>query len=187
MKLQDKRIAILATDGFEKSELFEPYNQLINHGASVDIISDKSGEIKSWDNGNWGKPIAVDKELSEVTADDYNSLVLPGGVMNPDKLRMNDKATAFVRSFFDAHKPVAAICHAASLLISASVVENRKLTSYKSIKDDLVNAGANWEDEEVVVDNGLVTSRNPGDLPAFIDKIVEETMEGKHKEQVIDA
>lgn len=177
MNLQDKRIAILATDGFEKSELFEPYNQLINHGASVDIVSDKSGEIKSWDNGNWGKSITVDKELSEASVSDYNSLVLPGGVMNPDKLRANEKAVAFVRSFFEAHKPVAAICHAPSLLISAKVVENRKMTSYHSIKDDLINAGANWVDEEVVVDNGLVTSRNPDDLPAFIDKIVEETKE----------
>lgn len=187
MKLENKKIAILATDGFEKSELFEPLKALKEEGATVHVISLKEGEIKSWDKDNWGESVKVDKVLSEANAADYNSLVLPGGVINPDQLRVNTSALSFIRAFFEASKPVAAICHAPWLLISAKVIENRKVTSYKSIKDDIKNAGANWVDEEVVVDQGLVTSRNPDDLPAFIRKIIEETREGKHDEQVVDA
>lgn len=185
--MKNKRIAILATDGFEKSELFEPYNHLKEEGATVEIISNKSGEIKSWDDGNWGESISVDKKIEDADASDYHALVLPGGVINPDILRRDKNALAFVRSFFESSKPVAAICHAPWLLISANVVENRKVTSYESIKDDVKNAGANWVDKEVVVDNGLVTSRNPKDLPAFIRKIIEEVKEGKHEKQVADA
>ncbi len=187
MSLKNKKIAILATDGFEKSELFEPFNKLKEEGATVEIISNKTGEIKSWDNGNWGKTISVDKKIADAKTSDYHALVLPGGVINPDILRRDKEALAFVRSFFESSKPVAAICHAPWLLISADVIKNRKVTSYESIKDDVVNAGANWVDLEVVVDNGLVTSRNPKDLPAFIAKIIEEVNEGKHENQMVSA
>lgn len=187
MKLQNKKVAILATDGFEKSELFEPLEALKKEGAMVDIISIKEGEIKSWDDKNWGESIAVNKLVKDAKEVDYNALVLSGGVANPDTLRTNENALQFIRSFFKSHKPVAAICHAPWLLISAGVIQNREVTSYKSIKDDILNAGATWMDKEVVVDNGLVTSRNPNDLPAFISKIIEEIREGKHEEQVANA
>lgn len=183
MKLENKKIAILATDGFEKSELFQPLEALRKEGATVHIISIKDGEIKSWDNGDWGKSIVVDKKIDAVNESDYNALVLPGGVINPDQLRTNEAVLNFIRAFFKSGKPVAAICHAPWLLISAGVIEGRKVTSYKSIKDDVINAGADWVDTEVVVDSGLVTSRNPDDLPAFCKKIIEEIGEGKHAEQ----
>lgn len=185
--LEEKKVAILATDGFEKSELFEPLNALKEKGAQVHIVSIKKGEIKSWEDGNWGKSIAVDKLVSDANESDYNALLLPGGVINPDLLRVNDDALNFIRAFFKSGKPVSAICHAPWLLISANVIENRKVTSYHSIKDDVINAGANWVNEEVVVDEGLTTSRNPDDLPAFIDKLIEELREGKHADQVVDA
>ncbi|MHA7058052.1 type 1 glutamine amidotransferase domain-containing protein [Aquimarina sp. M1] len=187
MKLENKKIAILATNGFEKSELFEPLKALKNEGATVHIISKDMGSIKSWDGDNWGESIKVDRKVSEVKASDYSSLVLPGGVANPDSLRTDEASLLFIKDFFAQSKPVSAICHAPWLLISAGVVENRKITSYKSIKDDLINAGANWVDEEVVVDEGLTTSRNPDDLPVFIDKMIEEISEGKHEEQVVNA
>tara|TARA_R110002050_G_scaffold59259_2_gene132562 strand:+ start:9472 stop:10035 length:564 start_codon:yes stop_codon:yes gene_type:complete len=187
MKLENKRVAILATDGFEKSELFEPLKALKNEGADVDIISIKKGEIKSWDDKNWGESISVTKLVKDVKESDYNALVLPGGVANPDTLRTDENALQFIRNFFKSHKPVAAICHAPWLLISAGVIENREVTSFSSIKDDLLNAGATWIDKEVVVDNGLVTSRNPKDLPAFINKLIEEIREGKHDNQVMSA
>ncbi|MBP2830686.1 type 1 glutamine amidotransferase [Aquimarina sp. U1-2] len=187
MSLQNKKVAILATDGFEKSELFEPLKALKNENATVHIISVKEGEIKSWDGENWGETVAVDKLVENASESDYNALVLPGGVANPDLLRTHDDALDFIRDFFKSGKPVAAICHAPWLLVSAKVIENRKVTSYHSIKDDIVNAGAHWVDEEVVVDSGLVTSRNPDDLPAFIDKIIEEVKEGKHDDQVVNA
>lgn len=133
--------------------------------------------------GNWSNSYKVDKTLDQVSATDYNALMLPGGVINPDMLRRNEDALVFVRDFFKQEKPVAAICHAPQILISADVVKGRKLTSFNSIKDDLVNAGANWVDQEVVVDQGFVTSRNPNDLPAFNDKLIEEIKEGKHEEQ----
>jgi protease I len=182
--LDRKNVAILATNGFEESELREPKKALEKAGANVHIVSLKSGEIKSWADGNWGKSYKVDKTLDEVTQADYNALMLPGGVMNPDTLRTNDSAINFVKSFFENHKPVAAICHASWLLAEAGVLKGRNITSYKSIKTDMINAGANWTDEEVVVDSGLVTSRNPDDLPAFNAKLVEEVYEGKHEEQM---
>ncbi|CAM3410289.1 type 1 glutamine amidotransferase domain-containing protein [Zobellia roscoffensis] len=178
-----KRIAILATNGFEESELKSPKEAMEKEGFQVDIVSLGSGEIKGWADGNWSNSYKVDKTINEVTADDYNALMLPGGVINPDKLRREEKVLTFVRDFFKQEKPVAAICHAAWTLISADVVKGRKMTSFNSIKDDLVNAGANWVDEEVVVDQGFVTSRNPNDLPAFNSKLVEEIKEGKHEEQ----
>ena len=183
--LNRKKVAILATNGFEESELREPKRALEEAGADVDIISLQSGEIKSWADGDWGKKYQVDKTLNEVTQDDYDALVLPGGVINPDLLRREEKAIDFVRSFFDHHKPVAAICHAPWLLAEAGVLKGREVTSFSSIKTDIINAGANWRDEEVVVDSGLVTSRKPDDLPAFNSKLVEEVYEGKHEEQTV--
>jgi protease I len=177
----------LATDGFEKSELFEPLNALKEQGAAVDIVSIKEGDIKSWDDKNWGKTIKVDKLVKSTNASDYDALVLPGGVINPDLLRVNEDALSFIRGFFKEGKPVAAICHAPWLLISAKVIENRTVTSYHSIKDDVINAGAHWKYQEVVVDSGLITSRSPEDLPAFIDKVIEEVTEGKHEKQVLNA
>ncbi|WP_149277704.1 type 1 glutamine amidotransferase domain-containing protein [Pareuzebyella sediminis] len=183
MKLKDKIIAILATDGFEQSELFEPLKALKDQGATVHIVSDKEGKIKGWDKTDWGKHIEVDKKVDAAHVKDYDALVLPGGVLNPDSLRTHTVALNFIKAFFESSKPVAAICHAPWLLISAGVINGRKVTSFKSIKEDVINAGAEWQDKEVVVDNGLVTSRNPDDLPAFCDKIIEEVIEGKHDEQ----
>ncbi|TMM29922.1 type 1 glutamine amidotransferase [Polaribacter aestuariivivens] len=182
--LNRKTVAILATNGFEESELREPKKALENAGAEVHVVSLKSGEIKSWADGNWGKSYKVDKTLDEVSQADYNALMLPGGVINPDLLRNDENAVKFVKSFFENHKPVAAICHAPWLLAEAGVLEGRNVTSYSSIKTDIINAGANWSDEEVVVDAGLVTSRNPKDLPAFNAKLVEEVYEEKHEEQM---
>src|SRR5690606_12200669 len=172
MKLENKKVAILATNGFEKSELFKPLEALKKEGATVHIVSIKEGEIKSWDKGNWGETVKVDTLVKNTNESDYDALVLPGGVINPDHLRVHEDALQFIRSFFESGKPVAAICHAPWLLISAGVINNREVTSYKAIKDDVVNAGAKWVDKEVVVDNGLVTSRNPDDLPAFISKMI---------------
>ncbi|MAM28810.1 MAG: protease [Flavobacteriaceae bacterium] len=179
----DKRIAILATDGFEESELKSPKEAMEKEGFTVDIVSENLGSIKAWSDGNWSNNYQVDKTIDNASAKDYNALVLPGGVINPDKLRRNEDALLFVRDFFKQEKPVAAICHAPWTLISADVVKGRKMTSFHSIKDDLINAGANWVDEEVVVDSGFVTSRNPDDLPAFNSKLIEEIKEGKHEEQ----
>ncbi len=183
-KLEGIKVAILATDGFEQSELFEPKKALEEAGAQTEIVSLKSGEIKGWDETDWGETIAVDKIIGEAQAADYDALVLPGGVMNPDKLRVDDDAINFVKSFFDAGKPVGAICHAPWILINAGVVAGRKLTSYHTIRKDLENAGAKWTDGEVITDNGLVTSRNPDDIPAFNKKIIEEFAEGIHKKQM---
>lgn len=185
MKLENKTIAILATDGFEKSELFEPLNAVKAEGATVDIVSIKEGSIKSWDEKNWGESIPVDKLVQNAQASNYDALILPGGVINPDSLRTNEDALSFIKDFFREGKPVAAICHAPWLLISAGVIENREVTSFHSIKTDVINAGGEWRDEEVVVDSGLVTSRNPKDLPAFIDKIIEEVLEGQHENQTL--
>lgn len=178
-----KRIAILATNGFEESELKSPKEAMEKEGFNVEIVSLEAGEIKGWADGNWSNSYKVDKTLDQVSATEYNALMLPGGVINPDLLRRNEDALVFVRDFFKQEKPVAAICHAPQILISADVVKGRKLTSFNSIKDDLINAGANWVDQEVVVDQGFVTSRNPNDLPAFNDKLIEEIKEGKHEEQ----
>ena len=182
--LNKKTVAILATNGFEESELSEPKKALEEAGAEVHIVSLESGEIKGWSDDNWSNSYKVDKTLSDVSQKDYNALMLPGGQINPDVLRKNKNAVSFVKSFFENHKPVAAICHAPWLLAEAGVLKGRKITSYDSIKTDMINAGANWVDEEVVVDAGLVTSRSPKDLPAFNRKLVEEVYEGKHEEQV---
>tara|TARA_R110000823_G_scaffold233253_1_gene359666 strand:+ start:43659 stop:44207 length:549 start_codon:yes stop_codon:yes gene_type:complete len=179
----NKRIAILATNGFEESELKSPKEAMEKEGFTVEIISENEGKIKGWADGNWSNEYNVDKKVGNVSATDYNALVLPGGVINPDKLRRNDDALKFVKQFFELKKPVAAICHGPQVLISAGVVEGRKMTSFSSIKDDLINAGANWVDEEIVVDEGFVTSRNPDDLPAFNSKLIEEIKEGKHELQ----
>lgn len=178
--LSGKKIAILAADGFEQSELFDPLDALRKAGATVEIVSLKSGEIKGWSDKNWGKSIKVDTVLSEASSSKYDALMLPGGVMNPDLLRKEQAAVSFVKDFFEGGKPIAAICHAPQLLIETDFLEGRKLTSYSSIKTDLINAGAEWLDEEVVTDNGLVTSRSPEDLPAFCEKMVEEFAEGRH-------
>ena len=178
-----KKVAILATNGFEESELKSPKEYLEEQGWTAHIVSLKSGSIKGWADGNWSGEYNVDKTLDEVSSADYHALVLPGGVINPDLLRREDSAVQFVKSFFAEKKPVAAICHGPQILIDAEVVEGRKLTSFFSVKKDLINAGAAWVDEEVVVDNGLVTSRTPDDLPAFNKKMVEEIKEGKHELQ----
>jgi protease I len=179
--LNGKRVAILATDGFEESELRSPREALLQAGAFVDLVGLKAGAIKGWKDGDWSDTEQVDLAVADAKAEDFDALMLPGGVMNPDKLRMNSDAVDFVRAFFEQNKPVAAICHGPWVLAEAGVLEGRRVTSYASIKTDLVNAGANWEDSEVVVDNGLVTSRSPKDLPAFNAKMVEEIKEGKHQ------
>jgi len=181
--LNNKIVAILATNGFEESELKSPMNALKEAGAEVHIVSLESGEIKGWADGNWSNSYKVDKTLNEVSQKDYNALVLPGGQINPDLLRKDKNAVSFVKSFFENHKPVAAICHAPWLLAEADVLKGREITSYGSIKTDMINAGANWVDKEVVCDSGLVTSRSPEDLPAFNKKLIEEVYEGKHKMQ----
>ena len=181
--MSTKKIAILATNGFEEVELTSPLKAMKDEGFEVDIVSLKAGKIKAWDKDHWSDEYDVDKTVDQVNANQYNALMLPGGVMNPDNLRTNEDALTFVKDFFAQHKPVAAICHAAWTLISAGVVEGREMTSYHTIKDDLVNAGAKWVDKEVVVDEGFVTSRNPDDLPAFNSKLIEEIKEGKHELQ----
>lgn len=182
-KLNDRKIAILATDGFEEVELTSPLQKLKDEGASVDIVSIKSGKIKAWDNGNWSDEVDVDKTVSEVSSDDYNGLVLPGGVINPDKLRVDENAVKFVKGFFEGGKPIAAICHGPWTMIETGALEGRTMTSFPSIKTDLINAGANWVDQEVVVNQGLTTSRSPEDLDAFNYKMVEEFGEGVHEGQ----
>jgi protease I len=172
--LKGRRIAILATDGFEQSELLVPKKALEKSGADVFIISPEKGKIKGWDESDWGRNISVDETVSSADPDEYDALFIPGGVINPDKLRRDKDAVEFVRSFFDSNKPVAAICHGPQMLIEADVVKGRKLTSFHSIKKDLVNAGANWVDQEVVVDRNLITSRSPQDLDAFDRKLIEE-------------
>lgn len=182
-KLNGKKVAILVEDGFEQIELTSPKQALEEAGAKTHIISPKQGKVKGWEHTKWGDEFPVDVAIEQANANDYDALLLPGGVMNPDKLRTNKQAVQFVRSFFDQGKPVAAICHGPWTLIEAGVVKGRKVTSYPSIQTDLKNAGANWVDQEVVVDQGLVTSRNPDDLPAFNRKLVEEVSEGRHEPQ----
>lgn len=177
--LEGKTIALLATDGFEDSELTEPMKKIQEAGAIVQVISNKAGEIK----GKNGTAVPVEKLVGDVTAGEYTGLLLPGGVANPDAMRMDNTAVDFVRAFFDTGKPVAAICHAPWMLIEADVVDGRTVTSWPSLKTDLKNAGANWVNEEVVVDNGLVTSRKPDDIPAFCEKAIEEFAEGEHEVQ----
>lgn len=183
--LTGKKIAILATDGFEQVELTRPRAAIEEAGASVHIVSLESGSIQGFHHAEKGDSFEVDKTLSEVEAEDYHGLVLPGGVHNPDALRMNRDAVAFVREFFAQHKPVAAICHGPWLLVEADVVRDRTLTSWPSLKTDIRNAGGEWVDEEVHCDEALVTSRRPDDLEAFCAKAVEEFAEGKHVGQTV--
>lgn len=178
--LASKKIAFLATDGFEQVELTEPWQAIEAAGAEVHLVSLKSGKIQGVHHDKPGDKFSVDKVVGEVSAEDYDGLVLPGGVFNPDALRMNEEAVDFVRDFFKQHKPVAAVCHGPWLLVEADVVRGRQVTSWPSVRTDLINAGAEWVDEECVCDNGLVTSRCPDDLPAFCAKAIEEFAEGKH-------
>ena len=183
-QLSNRTIAVLSESGFEETELTSPVQRLKEEGATVHIISSKSGKIQAMKGDHqWTIEVDVDKTISEANANDYHGLVIPGGVLNPDSLRKNEDAISFVKQFFDAGKPVASICHGPQVLITAEVVEGRALTSTKTIKIDLLNAGAQWYDKEVVVDQGLVTSRSPDDLPAFNDKMVEEFAEGVHEGQ----
>lgn len=180
-KLSGKRVAILATDGFEQSELTEPRRALEEAGAETDVVAPRQGRIRGWKMKDWGDEVEVDALLADADPDDYDALVLPGGVMNPDRLRMDDKAIRFVRSFFDAKKPVAAICHGPWTLVEADAVRGRRLTSWPSLQTDIRNAGGEWVDEQVVTDQGLVTSRKPDDIPAFNAKMIEEIAEGRHQ------
>lgn len=183
--LNSKRIAFLATDGVEQIELTQPWDACQKAGATVELISLKRGKIQGVHHEQQADQHSVDKTIDQVSANDYDALVLPGGVFNPDALRTNSQAVSFVRDFFKQHKPVAAICHGPWMLVEADVVRDRKVTSWPSLKTDLKNAGAHWVDQECVCDQGLVTSRNPDDLPAFCDKIVEEFAEGKHAAQTV--
>jgi deglycase len=183
-KLEGKRIAFLvANEGVEQVELTEPWQEARNHGAETDLIAPEDGEVQGFNHLDKGDTFPVDHKVSDVSADDYDALVLPGGVANPDNLRTDENAVAFARAFFEQHKPVAAICHAPWTLVEADVVRDRTLTSWPSLQTDIRNAGGNWVDEEVVVDQGLVTSRKPDDLPAFNGKMVEEVAEGQHAKQ----
>ena len=172
-KLKGLRVAILATDGFEQSELLEPRKALDRAGATTEVVAPKEGHIRGWNHKEWGKEVAVDQTLETADPESYDALVLPGGVMNPDTLRWNSDAVAFVRAFHEARKPVAAICHGPWTLIEAGAVAGQRMTSWPSLKTDLSNAGAEWVDDEVVVDKTLVTSRKPDDLPAFNRATVE--------------
>lgn len=181
MTVDGKRIALLATDKFEDSELTKPLEALESAHATVDIISNKAGSIVGKNNTE----IAVDITIEDASSDDYDGLLIPGGVENPDVMRTEQKAVEFVHSFFSSHKPVAAICHGPWLLVEADVLHDRTLTSWPSLKTDISNAGGIWVNEEVVTDQGLVTSRNPDDIPAFIDKMIEEFSEGNHEGQTV--
>lgn len=183
--LSRRSVAILATDGFEESELFEPLEALRDSGADVTIVSipDTPASIRGWSGESWGSSVDVDESVDEVDSGSFDALVIPGGVMNPDRVRRDADAVSFVRDFFAAGKPVAAICHGPWLIVEADAARGRRMTSYPSIRTDLENAGAEWIDDEVVVDQGLVTSRSPDDMDAFIDKMLEEIVEGVHAGQ----
>lgn len=181
-ELSDKQIAILATDGFEEIELTNPREALRDAGANTHIVAPKKESIRAWNHGEWSDDYEVDIKLDSANADIYDGLLLPGGVLNPDQLRTNKKAIQFVARFLHQGKPIAAICHGPQLLIETQEIDGKTMTSYPSIKTDLINAGVKWVDEEVVVDKGLTTSRSPDDLPAFNDKMIEEYREGIHTE-----
>ncbi len=174
------RILIIATNGFEQSELEVPRDQLRAKGAAVEVATPDGKAIKGWEHTDWGRPAPADLKIADARMEDYTALVIPGGVMNPDKLRVDADAMAIVKSFLSAGKVVAAICHGPWLLVQAGALKGRQATSYKSIRTDVENAGAAWLDEKVVVDNGIVTSRSPDDLDDFVGKIVKEIEEGKH-------
>lgn len=182
-QLDGKRVAILVADGFEQVELTSPREALEEAGAEPVIVSPEDGTVRGWDHTDWGDDFDVELPLEDADPAEFDALHLPGGVMNPDNMRRSESVQRFVRAFFEAGKPVGVICHGAWTLIDAGLVEGRRLTSYHSIQADLKNAGAYWVDEEVVVDKGLVSSRNPDDLPAFERKLVEEIGEGVHEEQ----
>jgi protease I len=184
-ELKGKRVAILITDGFEQVEMTKPREALDDAGAETEIVSPVSGKVQGWNHDEKGDKFKVDVGLDSAKADDYDALLLPGGVMNPDQLRMIPAAVNFAKSFFAAGKPLAAICHGPWLLVEADVVRGRAVTSWPSLKTDLKNAGANWVDREVVTDRGLVTSRKPDDIPAFNKKMIEEFAEGAHSPQLV--
>ena len=179
-KVQGKKVAILATDGFEESELIETKRMLEDAGLQTIVVSPQAGKIKAWKHTEWGQEVQVDQTLEQSEASDFDALMIPGGVMNPDKLRMEPKAVEFVRAMFESGKPIGAICHGPWLLVEADALRGRKATSYSAIRTDLINAGANWLDQEVVTDQGIVTSRKPDDIPAFSKKLIEEIGEGTH-------
>jgi protease I len=179
-KLDGKKVAILTENGFEEIELTSPKKALEEAGAMVYIVSPQKKIVKGWEHDHWSSEMAVDINIDEADSNNYDALVLPGGVMNPDLLRRNQESVEFAKQFLEAGKPVAAICHGPQLLIETGLLQGREITSYPSVKTDLINAGANWHDREVVVDNGLVTSRSPADLEAFNKKMVEEIAEGVH-------
>ena len=183
MAITGKKIVILATHGFEQSELEVPLQTLKDAGAIVDVVSPEKGEIKGWEMKDCGHPVKVDRLLDEVSADQYDAIVLPGGQINPDLLRINEKALKLIRDFHSQKKTIAAVCHAPWLLVETGLIKGRRCTSYKSIKTDIVNAGGKWEDSAVVADQGIITSRNPGDLKAFSAKIIEEVAEGPHQQR----
>jgi protease I len=182
-RLEGKKVAFLAADGVEQIELTEPWKAVESEGGTPELVSLESGEIQGFEHLDKGDTFSVDRAVSEARPDDYDALVLPGGVANPDFLRMDDKAVAFVRGFFEEAKPVAVICHGPWTLVEADVVRGRRITSWPSLQTDIRNAGGTWVDEEVVVDQGLVSSRKPDDLPAFCSKLVEEMCEGTHERQ----
>ena len=186
-KLDGKKIAVLFTDGVEQVELDKPTEGLKGEGAEVEYLTLEPGEVQAFNHLDHGDKIKVDKEVKDADASDYDALLLPGGVANPDFLRMDDDAVSFVRSFVEQAKPIGVICHGPWTLVEADVLKGRTITSFPSIKTDIRNAGGNWVDEEVVVDEGLTSSRNPDDLPAFTEKIIEEFCEGKHEEMAASA
>lgn len=178
--LSGKRVAIITENGFEEVELTSPKKALEEAGAKVDIVSPQKEKVKAWDHDHWSITLPVDVQVEKAKPEDYDALVVPGGVLNPDQMRLNKHCVAFAQQFLETGKPVAAICHGPQLLIETGMIEGRTMTSYPSLKTDLINAGVNWVDREVVTDHGLVTSRSPRDLPAFNKKMIEEIKEGQH-------
>ena len=184
--LEGKTIAILATDGFEQVELLEPRQALRDAGARAEVVSPHAGTIRGWNHTDWGQEVPVDTTLDDADPNDYAALLLPGGVMNPDKLRMDHEAVKFVRAFFKAQKPVAAICHGPWMLVETGEVRNRTVTSWPSLRTDIINAGGTWIDQEVAVDNNLVTSRKPDDIPSFNRRMIEIFAETPEKSKVLE-
>jgi protease I len=179
--LKEKRVAIITENGFEEVELTSPKKVMEDAGIKVDVISPQKNKVKAWDKDHWSIEIPVDVDITNANADDYDALMIPGGVMNPDKMRTNEDCVQFAKDFLESGKRVAAICHGPQLLIETGLLNGREMTSYPSLKTDLINAGVNWKDKEVIVDNGLVTSRSPKDLEAFNKKLLEEIKEGMHE------